>query len=73
MRRLLVGCAQYMLGPFGPECDLRRFGMKLAARGGKNAKRRAVVAVARRLAVLMLYLWKSNDTYNPNYIMEKII
>lgn len=71
LRRLLVGCAQYILGPFGPECDLRRFGLKLAARGGKNAKRRAVVAVARRLAVLMLHLWKSGDAYNPNYIMEK--
>jgi len=47
LRRLLVGCAQRILGPFGPDCDLRRFGLKLAARGGKNAKRRAVVAVAR--------------------------
>jgi len=65
LRRLVVGCAQYILGPFGPDCDLRRFGLKLAARGGKNAKRRAVVAVARKLAVLMHHLWKSGAAYDP--------
>lgn len=65
LRRLLVGCAQYMLGPFGPDCDLKRFGLKLAARGGKNAKRRAVVAVARKLAVKMHHLWKSGEAYDP--------
>ena len=63
LRRLLVGSAQYILGPFGPDCDLRRFGQTLAARGGKNAKRRAVVAVARKLAVLMHHLWKDGDGY----------
>lgn len=63
LRRLLVGAAQYILGPFGPDCDLRRFGLKLAARGGKNAKRRAVVAVARKLAVKMHHLWKSGEVY----------
>lgn len=67
LRRLLVGCAQYILGPFGPDCDLRRFGLKLAARGGKNAKRRAVIAVARKLAVMMHHLWKSGDAYDPFY------
>jgi transposase len=67
LRRLLVGCAQYILGPFGPDCDLRRFGLKLAARGGKNAKRRAVIAVARKLAVMMHSLWKSGATYDPLY------
>ena len=67
LRRLLVGCAQRILGPFGPDCDLRRFGLKLAARGGKNAKRRAVVAVARKLAVMMHQLWKSGVAYDPCY------
>lgn len=67
LRRLLVGCAQYILGPFGPDCDLRQFGLKLAARGGKNAKRRAVVAVARKLAVMMHHLWKSGEAYDPFY------
>ena len=56
-RRLLVSAAQYILGPFGPPCDLRRHGEKLAQRGGKNAKKRAVVAVARKLAVLLHRLW----------------
>jgi len=67
MRRLLVGSAQYILGVFGPDCDLRRFGLKLAARGGKNAKRRAVIAVARKLGVLMHHLWKTGAVYDPLY------
>jgi transposase len=67
LRRLLVGCAQYIVGPFGPECDLQRFGQKLATRGGKNAKRRAVVAVARKLAVLLHRLWVTGAEYDPDY------
>ncbi len=65
LRRLLVQCAQYILGEFGADCDLRRFGLKLAERGGKNAKRRAVVAVARKLAVMMHHLWKAGVDYDP--------
>ena len=65
LRRLLVGCSQYIMGAFGPDCDLRRFGLKLAERGGKNAKRRAVVAVARKLAVKMHHLWESGEVYEP--------
>lgn len=67
LRRLLVGCAQYIVGPFGPDCDLRRFGQKLATRGGKNAKRRAVVAVARKLSVLLHRLWVTGAEYDPDY------
>lgn len=66
-RTMLVGCAQYILGPFGPDCDLRRFGLKIAERGGKNGKRRAVIATARKLAVLMHHLWKSDEPYDPFY------
>ena len=66
-RTLLVGCAQYILGAFGPDCDLRRAGLKIAERGGKNGKRRAVVAIARKLAVLMHHLWKSDEPYDPFY------
>ena len=65
LRRLLVTSAQYMLGPFGQDCDLRRWGLKLAKRGGKNAKKRAVVAVARKLAVLLHHLWVTGDAYEP--------
>ncbi len=65
LRRLLVNSAHYILGPFGPDSDLRRWGLKYAAGGGKNAKRRAVVAVARKLAVLLHALWKSNERYEP--------
>lgn len=65
LRRLLVGSAHYILGPFGPDCDLRIYGQKLMQRGGKNAKKRAVVAVARKLAVLLHALWRSGQTYEP--------
>ena len=64
-RRLLVNCAHYILGPFGPDSDVRRWGLKLAARGGKNAKKRAIVAVARKLAVLLHRLLVTGDVYEP--------
>jgi len=65
LRRLLVGSAHYILGPFGPDTDLRRHGIRLSERGGKNAKKRAVVAVARKLAVLLHSLWVSGEVYEP--------
>jgi len=65
VRRLLVGCAYYILGPFGPDTDLRRWGLRLAERGGKTAKTRAVVAVASKLAVLLHQLWVTGETYEP--------
>jgi len=63
LRQLLVNCAHYVMGPFGQESDLRRYGERIAARGGKNAKKRAVVAVARKLAVLLHRLWRDKSTY----------
>lgn len=65
LRCLLVNCAHYILGPFGEDCDLRRLGERIAAQGGKVAKRRAVVAVARKLAVLLLRLWQTGEVYDP--------
>ena len=65
LRTLLVQGAHYISGPFGEDSDLRRWGQKLAARGGKNAKKRAVVAVARKLAVLLHRLWVSGEVYEP--------
>lgn len=65
LRRLLVQSAHYILGPFGKDGDLRRFGLRLSERGGKAAKRRAAVAVARKLAVLLHRLWISDDPYEP--------
>jgi len=65
LRRLLVQCAHYILGPFGPDTDLRRWGLRLMERGGKNAKKRAVVAVARKLAVLLHRLWETGEEYVP--------
>ena len=64
-RTLLVQGAHYVMGPFGQDSDLRRWGLKLAERGGKNAKKRAVVAVARKLAVLLHKLWVSKEVYEP--------
>lgn len=65
LRRLLVGSAQYILGPFGKESDLRSYGNRICQRGGKNAKRRAVIAVARKLSVLMHALWSTGEVYEP--------
>jgi transposase len=65
LRTLLVQGAQHILGPFGVDCDLRRWGLKLAERGGRNAKKRAIVATARKLAVLLHHLWVSGEVYEP--------
>lgn len=65
LRRLLVQCAHRILGPHGQDSDLRRWGLALAERGGKNAKKRAVVAVARKLAVLLHALWVRDRPYEP--------
>jgi transposase len=65
LRRLLVQASHYVLGPFGQDSDLRRFGLRLAERGGKSGKKRAVVAVARKLAVVLHRLWVSETDYQP--------
>jgi transposase len=65
LRRLLVSAAQYILGPFGRESALRSFGLQLASAGNSRAKKRAVIAVARKLSVLMLSLWKAQALYEP--------
>jgi hypothetical protein len=65
LRRLATQSAQYILGPFGRDSALRRWGLSLASRGGKNAKKRAVVAVARKLVVLMHRIWITQRAYDP--------
>jgi transposase len=65
LRTLLVQGAQRILGPFGVDCDLRRWGLKLAERGGRKGKKRAIVATARKLAVLLHHLWVSGEVYEP--------
>jgi len=72
LRKLLVGCAHYIIGPFGPDSDLRRHGLTIAARGGKNARKRAAVAVARKLSVLLHRLWVSKQEYEPLYVSLKL-
>jgi transposase len=67
LRRLLVGSAHYILGPFGSDSDLRRHGQRIASRGAKNAKKRAAVAVARKLSVLLHRLWVTGEIYDPLY------
>ena len=63
LRTLLVQGGHHILGPFGADSDLRRWGLKLAEHGGKNGKKRAVIAVARKLAVLLHRLWGSGEVY----------
>ena len=65
LRQLLVQGAHHIISKRGPDTDLQRFGNKLAGRGGKNAKKRAVVAVARKLAVLLHRLWVTGEKYEP--------
>jgi transposase len=67
LRRLLVGSAHYILGPFGADSDLRRQGQKIASRGAKNSKKRAAVAVARKLCVLLHRLWVTAELYDSLY------
>jgi transposase len=64
-RRLATQSAQYILGPFGRDCALRRWGLSLASKGGKSAKKRAIIAVARKLVVLMHRLWRTQELFDP--------
>lgn len=65
IRRLLTGAAQYILGPFGKDCHLRRWGLTKSQGGGKAAKKRAIIGVARKLAVLLHRLWITGEVYEP--------
>jgi transposase len=67
LRSLLVECANHILGPFGKDSALRRWGLHLMERGGKNARKKALVAVARKLAVLLHKLWVTQEQYSPFY------
>lgn len=66
MRRLLVQSAQHIMGPFGEDCDLRRWGMAYSTRGGPSARKRTKIAVARKLAVLMHAMWRNGQDYEPH-------
>jgi transposase len=72
LRRLLVSSAHYVLGPFGEDSDLRRHGLKICERGGKSAKKRAIVAVARKLSVLLHRLWRSGEVYEPLFNAQRL-
>ena len=71
LRRILVQSANYILGPFGPDTELRRFGERLIQRGGKHAKKRAKVAVARKLATVLHALWLNQSEYDPDHIAQR--
>jgi transposase len=70
LRDLLIGAAHYILGSFGPDCDLRRWGLMLAQRGGRNAKKRAAVAVARKLACVLHSMWLNGTDYRAFRLEE---
>jgi transposase len=67
LRSLLIECANHILRPHGRDSALRQWGLHLAARGGKQAKNKAVVAVARKLAVLLHRIWVTQEPYVPFY------
>jgi len=71
LRWLLIQAANYILGPLAPDSVLRQWGLQLASRGGKNGKKRAVVAVARKLAVLLHRLWVTAEVYEPLYGIQE--
>ena len=73
LRRLLVSAAHYVLGPFGPACALREHGQRLTGTGSAREKKRAVVAVARKLAVLLLSLWKHGTDYEPRVTTPRLV
>lgn len=71
LRRLLVQASHYILGPFGIDSELRRFGLRIVDQGGKAAKKRATVAVARKLAVLLHRMWITGESYQPFYQTQR--
>lgn len=67
LRKLLVQCAHFIVGPFGKDCDLRRYGERIRGQSGGHAKKKATIAVARKLAVLLHHLWVTGEVYDPLY------
>jgi transposase len=65
LRKMLVQGAHRVLSARAPDTDLKRWGQKLGGRGGQNAKKRAIVAVARKLAILLHRLWVTGEVYEP--------
>jgi len=67
LRKLLVNAAAYILGPFGKDSDLRRFGQRIARGGSQRDRARARIAVARKLACILHHLWRTGSVWNPNH------
>jgi transposase len=71
LRRLLVNAAAYILGPLSKDCDLRRYGERIARGGSQRDKARARIAVARKLACLLHHLWRTGSVWDPNYQLAR--
>lgn len=71
LRRLLVNAASYILGPFGGDSDLRRFGERIARGGSQRDKARARIAVARKLACLLHHLWRTASVWDPDHALTR--
>jgi len=71
LRRLLVQGAHCILRDGAPDSDLKVWGKAMLQSGGKKVskarKKKAVVAVARKLAVLLHRLWVTGEVYDPQY------
>jgi transposase len=65
LRTMLVQGAHYIISRRGPDTDLKRWGLHLAESGGKRGKKKAVVAVARKLGILLHRLWVTGEVYEP--------
>jgi transposase len=63
LRKLLVQCAHHILGHCGKDSSLRQWG--LSKSDGGSGKKRAVIAVARKLAVLLHRMWTTGKIFQP--------
>ena len=72
LRYLLAQGANYILSR-GPDCDLRRFGERICARGGKIARRKAKIAVARKLSKIMYVMWRNGTDYELFHKSQRVI
>jgi Transposase and inactivated derivatives len=71
MRKLLTTAANYVLRETSADSALKRYGMRICARGGKIARRKAKTAVARKLSVIMMAMLQSGEPYRDERVSNE--
>ena len=59
--------AQCALKQGAPDTDLKRWATGHFRPGDKTGKKKTVIGLARRIAVLLHKLWVNGEVYEPNY------